>query len=194
MLARQHPIATVAAELGIRAATDVTGFGLAGHLIEMLEASQVGAMVRLQSIPALPGAIELVQMGVESSLTPENMVAQSEMNVAPPLCDWVTRGADNLSKRSRRESSTSAANVGYDGSDVLARGASRSHDETFVDAQQAKYRLLFDPQTCGGLLLGLPENQKQRFLGGVSAKGLECPVEIGRVIQRGSTCRVLTVA
>jgi selenide,water dikinase len=54
------------------AGTDVTGFGLAGHLQEMLEASGVAAMLRLEAIPALPGARILAAHGIESTLAPEN--------------------------------------------------------------------------------------------------------------------------
>jgi selenide, water dikinase len=55
-----------------RAGTDVTGFGLAGHLQEMLEASHQAAVLRLDAIPALPGARALAAHGVESTLAPEN--------------------------------------------------------------------------------------------------------------------------
>ncbi|HBK04603.1 MAG TPA: selenide, water dikinase SelD [Acetobacteraceae bacterium] len=55
-----------------RAGTDITGFGLAGHLQEMLEASGVGAVLRLDAIPALPGARALAAHGIESTLAPEN--------------------------------------------------------------------------------------------------------------------------
>jgi selenide, water dikinase len=55
-----------------RAGTDVTGFGLAGHLQEMLDASGVAAVLRRQSIPALPGALALAAHGIESTLAPEN--------------------------------------------------------------------------------------------------------------------------
>jgi selenide, water dikinase len=50
----------------------VTGFGLAGHLLEMLRASGVGAALWTDRIPALPGALELATEGVASTLAPEN--------------------------------------------------------------------------------------------------------------------------
>ncbi|HME22924.1 MAG TPA: selenide, water dikinase SelD [Acetobacteraceae bacterium] len=54
------------------ACTDVTGFGLAGHLLEMLRASGVSAVLWSDQIPALPGALELATHGVQSTLAPEN--------------------------------------------------------------------------------------------------------------------------
>jgi selenide,water dikinase len=59
-------------EFGATACTDVTGFGLAGHLMEMLRASGVAAVIWPDRIPALPGALELASRGVESTLAPEN--------------------------------------------------------------------------------------------------------------------------
>ena len=41
------------------AMTDVTGFGLAGHLLEMLDASSASAIIRLDAIPLMPGALQL---------------------------------------------------------------------------------------------------------------------------------------
>jgi selenide,water dikinase len=49
--------AEAAREVGVRACTDVTGFGLLGHLREMLDG--VGARVRLSAVPILAGAREL---------------------------------------------------------------------------------------------------------------------------------------
>jgi len=46
-------------EVGIRTATDVTGFGLLGHLRQMLRASGVSASVDSEAVPLLPGALEL---------------------------------------------------------------------------------------------------------------------------------------
>ena len=62
------------------ACTDVTGFGLAGHLTEMLRASKSAAVLWPEAIPALPGALDLAAEGVESTLAPENrrILAQSK--------------------------------------------------------------------------------------------------------------------
>ena len=57
---------------GTTACTDVTGFGLAGHLLEMLQASHTAASVWPDAVPALPGALELAALGIESTLAPEN--------------------------------------------------------------------------------------------------------------------------
>lgn len=64
-----------------RAATDITGFGLAGHLREMLRASNVAATLDLSSIPALPGALDLAARGVESTLAPANLAS---LEAKPP--------------------------------------------------------------------------------------------------------------
>ncbi|MGZ4141139.1 MAG: selenide, water dikinase SelD [Actinomycetota bacterium] len=50
-------------EAGVRGATDVTGFGLLGHLHRMLSASGVSAVVRAGSVPVLEGARELAAAG-----------------------------------------------------------------------------------------------------------------------------------
>lgn len=57
---------------GATACTDVTGFGLAGHLLEMLRASAAGAELKLETIPVLAGALEGAKNGIESSLYPQN--------------------------------------------------------------------------------------------------------------------------
>jgi selenide,water dikinase len=57
---------------GVTACTDVTGFGLAGHLSEMLHASHAAAEVWPDRVPVLPGALALAAAGVESTLAPDN--------------------------------------------------------------------------------------------------------------------------
>ncbi len=64
--------ARILAMHGVSACTDVTGFGLAGHLTEMLRASGVSAVIDLDCVPLLPGALELASQGVESTLSGEN--------------------------------------------------------------------------------------------------------------------------
>ena len=49
---------------GVRAAVDVTGFGLLGHLRKMLEASGVSARLDMASVPVLDGVAGLVEAGV----------------------------------------------------------------------------------------------------------------------------------
>ncbi|MFY0691613.1 MAG: selenide, water dikinase SelD [Paracoccaceae bacterium] len=54
------------------AMTDVTGFGLAGHLKGLCEASGVAATLDLEAIPVMSGAIEMAQNGIRSSLFAQN--------------------------------------------------------------------------------------------------------------------------
>ena len=65
------------------AATDVTGFGLAGHLGEMLRASKGSAVLDLAALPALPGAVALLGRGIRSTAHPENARARRAMLVEP---------------------------------------------------------------------------------------------------------------
>jgi selenide,water dikinase len=58
---------------GVRAATDVTGFSLLGHLHRMLRASCVSATVDAAAVPLLPGALELTAAGYVSGGTRNNM-------------------------------------------------------------------------------------------------------------------------
>ena len=51
--------ARILREHGVTACTDVTGFGLAGHLAEMARASSVAATLWRETVPVLPGALEL---------------------------------------------------------------------------------------------------------------------------------------
>ncbi|MEL4897299.1 selenide, water dikinase SelD [Crocosphaera sp. Alani8] len=55
------------------ACTDITGFGLIGHLREMMEASQVSTELNIDKIPILSGAIETNKQKIQSSLYPENI-------------------------------------------------------------------------------------------------------------------------
>ena len=58
---------------GASACTDVTGFGLLGHLVEMVRASDVDVELDLAAVPLLPGAVETVAAGITSSLQSQNL-------------------------------------------------------------------------------------------------------------------------
>ncbi len=57
----------------VHACTDVTGFGVLGHLVEMVRAGQVDVSINLNALPILSGALETIQLGIFSSLQPSNV-------------------------------------------------------------------------------------------------------------------------
>jgi selenide,water dikinase len=120
-----------------RACTDVTGFGLLGHLVEMTRASGVDAEIEIERLPVLDGAAECLESGIFSSLQPAN---------------------------------------------VRLRRALRNLDAA---AAHRLYPLLFDPQTAGGLLAGIPEGKVEACLAALRAAGYVRAERIGRVFARG---------
>lgn len=134
MLSPQEGYSRIACDIGLQAATDITGFGLFGHLLEMLEASRVKAIIECDNVPVLSAALELTAQGVESSLL-----------------------AGNLSLSNR----------------VAASDRLKQSD---------RYRLLFDPQTCGGLLFGVPESLECEWLRQLQESDFVMPTRIGRVL------------
>ena len=64
---------------GAHAMTDVTGFGLAGHLLEMLGPDGVAATVLLDRVPTFSGAAELAGQGIASTLAPQNRAAAAAL-------------------------------------------------------------------------------------------------------------------
>jgi len=133
MQASLKPCVPVMRDHGATAGTDVTGFGLAGHLLEMLDASSASAEIDLDAIPVLDGAIELSGKGVESTLRPGN---------------------------------------------------EGSAGHAFAPADHPVRALLFDPQTSGGLLFGVPANQAEACLTALHAGPAPAAAIIGQVINR----------
>ena len=62
----------VARRAGATAATDITGFGLVGHVTELAQASDVAIHLFLDELPILPGALELLAAGERSTFHEEN--------------------------------------------------------------------------------------------------------------------------
>lgn len=60
-------------EIGVHAATDITGYGLLGHLYEMAEASGVAARVTAGAVPVLRGAADLARGGAVAGGTARNL-------------------------------------------------------------------------------------------------------------------------
>lgn len=134
MLFRQHPYATVASQNRVTAGTDITGFGLAGHLLEMLQSSHVSAEIELRHLPLLHGVAEYIEQGIQSSLTPENRCVERMIDVDSSL------------------------------------------------KSDPRYAVLFDPQTCGGFLFGVPNETSEQFVQSAFDRDLPSPVRIGRVL------------
>jgi selenide, water dikinase len=123
------------------ACTDVTGFGLLGHLMEMLQASRMDAVLDPAVIPVLDGAVPLVARGITSSLHADNLAALAALSpaaraheVAPLLIDPQTAGGllagippDNAS-----DCLSQLRELGYRAA-VIGRVTTTSGDEPRVD-------------------------------------------------------------
>ena len=91
--------ATAMTEVGVSAATDVTGYGLIGHLLEMCTGSGVGAEVRASAVPVLPNVREYLARGFRPAGTLRNVATfQKRVDVRVPepeftlMCDAQTSG------------------------------------------------------------------------------------------------------
>ncbi len=76
MLRSNADAARLALEHDVAAATDVSGFGLLGHLGEMLQASRVDATIDVAQVPALPGALDFFARGLHSTAHAANAEAR----------------------------------------------------------------------------------------------------------------------
>ena len=69
------PAVAILRRHGVSGCTDVTGFGLAGHLSEMARASRVGVRVHASRVPRLAGVLDVLAAGIASSLHASNELA-----------------------------------------------------------------------------------------------------------------------
>jgi selenide,water dikinase len=118
---------------GATACTDVTGFGLLGHLVEMTRASDVDVQLELGAVPLIDGAEQTAAAGILSSLQPQN---------------------------------------------VRLRRAVRNPEAL---ATHARYPLLFDPQTAGGLLASVTADAASPCVDELRKLGYPHAIIIGRV-------------
>jgi selenide,water dikinase len=114
------------------ACTDVTGFGLLGHLLEMVQASNVAVELQLEAIPILEGAKQTIQQGIFSSLHPENLqashyisnLAQTESHFNYPiLFDPQTAGGllASIPEAQAEECLIALQDLGYKNSCIIGR-------------------------------------------------------------------------
>ena len=59
-------------KVNVNSCTDITGFGLLGHLLEMMNGSHTAAEIDVTQVPLLPGALELATSGVIPGGTKDN--------------------------------------------------------------------------------------------------------------------------
>lgn len=79
MLLSNQAAASCLIENGATACTDITGFGLLGHLMEMVQASRVNVELQIDAVSILTGAHQTIAAGIVSSLYPENLNAASQI-------------------------------------------------------------------------------------------------------------------
>ncbi|HSJ81259.1 MAG TPA: selenide, water dikinase SelD [Thiobacillus sp.] len=82
------PGADLAATAGVHAMTDITGFGLLGHLLEITRASQCSAHVELAGLPLLPGVAELAQGGHITGASERNWASYGHEASLTGIADW----------------------------------------------------------------------------------------------------------
>ncbi len=85
MTALNDGAARAALQVGVSAATDVTGFGLLRHLGNILTASEVAAEVSFEALPLLPHAMNLALRGVVSGGSQRNLEAAKDVDWADDL-------------------------------------------------------------------------------------------------------------
>ena len=130
---------------GATAVTDITGFGLLGHLVEMVRASGVDVMIDLAALPLLDGAAETAAAGILSSLQPQN---------------------------------------------VRLRRAIANLDEA---ARDPRYPLIFDPQTAGGFLAGVPADRADGCVDALRKLGYPHAAIVGEVAAASGRAEPVTI-
>ncbi len=132
----------LAREFELRAGTDITGFGLLGHGMEMADGAHLSLMIDQSKIPFVSGARKYAEMGAFASGLFDNR----------------------------------------------AFFGSRVHFSESID--EPNQMLLFDPQTSGGLLLGVPNEKLDAFL--QRAAHLDQPAWVIGSAQQGEGIQVVT--
>ena len=116
---------------GVHALTDVTGFGLLGHLLELCRGARLGARIESGRLPLLPAAVGFAREGIGPGAIARNLASfGAEVAFADAVPDWLRRimadaqtsggllaavapeGADDVLARFRAQGFASAAVIG----------------------------------------------------------------------------------
>ena len=136
MLTSNYAASNVMKGFDISACTDITGFGLLGHMFEMASASEVTMDFSMDKIDILPSALKYIKMGI------------------------IPGGAYGNKK----------------------------YLEPFIghrDIRKDEDMILFDPQTSGGLLMGVCPAEVERLIERLIDSGYPCSRIIGKVLKKG---------
>lgn len=81
--------AETAARFTVHAATDVTGFGLAGHAYEMAKGAGVTFEIEVDALPVLPEALQTYRKGMNTGVNPDNRaLVEKYTRIEKSLPDW----------------------------------------------------------------------------------------------------------
>ena len=152
MLQSNQLASQIARTADITAATDVTGFGLVGHLLEMCQQSEVTVELNVGALPLISGAARQILNGIRSSLYDENMAAVQDFVV--------------IDERLKVQDSPRESQV--DSVELLA-------------SPLRQLDVIYDPQTSGGLLLGVDAERAENVLARLAAAGYVDAAIIGCV-------------
>jgi selenide,water dikinase len=89
MLLSNGPAAEIFSRAGVAACTDITGFGLAGHLFEMLDASRLSARLFGDRVPLFAGFPDVVARGIVSTLQGDNAKLGCRVQGPTSLPEWL---------------------------------------------------------------------------------------------------------
>ena len=142
--------ATAMARVGVHACTDVSGFGLAGHLGEMLDASGAAAVVHLAALPLHDDVLELIARHVYAG--------------------GLRNNREFLLPRLREEGPAGAAEHIAAG-ETAAGGEAAGRFAGPVTQQDPLVLSIFDPQTSGGLLLAVAPEKHTLLLDALEHAG-----------------------
>lgn len=156
------------ADLQVHACTDVTGFGLAGHALEMAKGSGKTLCISLSSLPIMNGALDYASMG----LIPAGAYRNREF--AGEECEFAWKNSEEVLLAEQCEPEN--PEVGSSGHE--ADGSRSVIDESELLARED---IVFDPQTSGGLLLSIDPQDADEAISRLSFLPLPCAV-VGRVI------------